>query len=99
MQLETPPLAERPYLLGVWKTGMDSELAASCLFGIYNGWIDLHTLREYMRMLEVDSRPESLAKMAAHRLEHRENTEETGAMDTGGDETMGRRVEGLLSME
>jgi len=65
MQLETPPLADRPYLLGAWKQDMDPELAKGCLFGLYNGWIDLHTLREYMKMLEFDSRPETAAKMAA----------------------------------
>lgn len=65
MRLEHPPLAERPDLLGQWKAGTDPQMAATCLFGIYNGWIDLHTLREYMRMLEVDSRPETAAKMEA----------------------------------
>jgi hypothetical protein len=65
MQLDSPPLAERPYMLAQWKKDLDPTLAASCLFGIYKDWIDLHTLREYMRMLEVDSRPETAAKMAA----------------------------------
>jgi|WetSurMetagenome_2_1015567.scaffolds.fasta_scaffold01048_12 hypothetical protein len=78
MQLEHPPLADRPTLLGEWKQDTDPQLAAACLFGIYNGWIDIHTLREYMRMLEVDSRPETAAKMAAlyARSEEGLNTDE-----------------------
>jgi hypothetical protein len=93
MQLDTPPLADRPYLLGAWKQDMDPQLAKSCLFGIYNGWIDLHTLREYMKMLEFDSRPETAAKMAAlyNRPSLKEPAPAAGeapvAMDTTADDT------------
>jgi len=95
MQLEQPPLADRPYLLREWSRTVDPQIAACCLFGIYNEWIDLHTLREYMRMLEVDSRPETAAKMAAYyaRSEVGLNPDENaGKMDTGKDETEGEET-------
>jgi hypothetical protein len=85
MKVENPPLADRPYLLGTWTRETDPALASWCLFGIFNGWIDLHTLREYMRMLEVDSRPETAARVKAARAAKLYNppppdaTEGTGA--------------------
>ncbi len=60
MNLNKPPLADRLQLLVAWSRDLDQEVAAKCLFGVYRGWIDLHTLREYMHMLEVqgnDTKP------------------------------------------
>jgi len=92
MDLDKPPLAERPYMLAKWTKELDPALASSCLFGIYKDWIDLHTLREYMRMLEVDSRPETAARVAAANArsdpEGKVKTEAT-AMDTETDEVVG----------
>ena len=53
MNLASPPLADRPGIVGgAYNPNMDQELAARCLFGNHGGWCDLHTLREYMHLLE-----------------------------------------------
>jgi len=111
MHLDSPPLADRPTLLGTYNREIDPQLAASCLFGIFNGWIDLHTLREYTRMLEVDSRPETAARVEAFlkgpdpkkkEEEQQQQVSEATPMDTGedvdeGDGTLAGNGESLMS--
>jgi hypothetical protein len=48
--------------LSLWDSASNTRpagpsLGPQYLVGIFNGWIDLHTLREYMHMLQADSRP------------------------------------------
>lgn len=58
MNPDLPPIEDRLALLAAHdKNNKAMELiAASCLYGIYHGWIDLHTLREWLFFLSTDDR-------------------------------------------
>ena len=64
MQLDNPRIEDRLRLLGKWE-GRDSNAQLSpeqvkrCLFGLYKGWIDLHTLLEWVLFLSTEPRPSS----------------------------------------
>lgn len=51
MRLDDPPLVDRAMLLGRWvkDDARQAQYANRCLFGMHNGWIDLHTLWECAR--------------------------------------------------
>jgi hypothetical protein len=83
MQLANPPLADRPQLLGQWNAGIDPALASRCLFGIFAGWCDLHTLREYMHLLEQDPRTKTVLPKKDNIETPQEAAARIAELDTG----------------
>lgn len=92
MNLEEPRLENRLVELAQWIRGASYE--ARCIYGVYNDWIDMHTLREYMLLLSTDTRekPASLLKkrdQSRVRTEEEELAEGSSTvvpMETGGDD-------------
>lgn len=58
MNPDLPPIENRLQLLAAYdKNDKAMELIASqCIYGIHNGWIDLHTLNEWLFFLSTDER-------------------------------------------
>ncbi len=58
MNPDLPPIEDRLHLLAAYdKNNKAMELIASkCIYGIHNGWVDLHTINEWLYFLSNDER-------------------------------------------
>ncbi len=86
MNPDLPPIENRLQQLAAYNKDDKAMalIAAQCVYGIYNDWIDLHTLKEWLYFLSVDDRGAADKKTSGPNMALTEDQETLKAAEEAG---------------